>query len=134
MALRQRTFKGRAGLALIQHNRLIIDDSPLIEHVGIGADGERTTPGIEPTQPQMSRCLEAHHVGRDTDAGAPVLGDFVATHELNDSVVRLAQDLIVFQFRYHRFDHLGTEHWDHTNDVSSGEIGTECEQCCVHGD
>ena len=42
------TFNGRARLALIEHERLRIEDPPTVPHMRVNADGRRVAPEIEP--------------------------------------------------------------------------------------
>jgi hypothetical protein len=40
-------FDGSASLAGVQHNRLVVDDAPLVQHVRICPDGVGSAAGIE---------------------------------------------------------------------------------------
>ena len=57
-ALPNETFDCRARLALVQHNGLIVEDAPTIEHVGVHSDGRGTAPWISASLPDGTRCFE----------------------------------------------------------------------------
>ena len=76
--LPQGAFNGGAGLAPVQDDRLIVENAPLIEHVGIGSHCIGPPPGIEPRRPQVARRLQAHHIGRGIEAAPPEAGDRVS--------------------------------------------------------
>ena len=63
MLLPQGALDGRPRLAAVQHDRLIVENAPLVEHVGVGPDCVSPPPGIEPRRPEIARRFEAHHVG-----------------------------------------------------------------------
>ena len=71
LALAQGALDGGAGLSAVQDDRLIVEDAPLVEHVGVGPDGIGPPPRIEPCRPEIARRLQAHHVGRGEQAAPP---------------------------------------------------------------
>ncbi len=59
----QCTFDCRTSLAVVHQDWAIVEDRPLIEHVGLGPDRRRAAAGIVAGGPQAPACLDAHHVG-----------------------------------------------------------------------
>ena len=43
------TFNGYVRLALIEHERLRVEDPPMVAQMGVSADGRRVAPEIEPS-------------------------------------------------------------------------------------
>ena len=62
-ALPQGAFDGGTGLSFVENDRLIVDDAPLIQHVGIGANGECPASRIDTAHPEPARGIQAHHIG-----------------------------------------------------------------------
>jgi len=63
LPLAQGAFDSGARLPAVQDNRLIIEDAPLVEHMGVGPDRIGPPPRVEPCRPEIARRLQAHHVG-----------------------------------------------------------------------
>ena len=53
MPLAHGAFDRGTGLAAVQHNRLVVDDGPLVQHVCVGTDSIGPAPGIEARIPQI---------------------------------------------------------------------------------
>ena len=47
LLLPQGALDGGARLAAVEHDRLIVKNAPLVEDMGVGADGISAPPGIE---------------------------------------------------------------------------------------
>lgn len=62
-ALPDNSFNRRTGLTLIQHNRLVIEDAPAIEYVGVHPNRCCTATRISTSLPYGTCRLERHHVG-----------------------------------------------------------------------
>ena len=71
LALAQGALDGGTGLPAVQDDRLIVEDAPLVEHMGVGPDRVGSPPRIEPCRPEIARRLQAHHVGRGEQPAPP---------------------------------------------------------------
>src|SRR3546814_1221189 len=59
--LLQHAFDGGTGLAPVEHDRLIVDDRPLVQVVGVGSHGGRSPPRLDPGGPQVPGRVQARH-------------------------------------------------------------------------
>jgi hypothetical protein len=94
--LPQRTFNGGPRLAAVQDDRLVVENAPPIEHMGVGPDRIGPPPGIEPRRPEITRRFEAHHVSRGEQAAPPKARDPVAAHEAQHRIVGGPQPAVCF--------------------------------------
>lgn len=58
----------------------------------------------EPFKRHTVRRIQTHHVRRRHGAVTPMLRNRVVAHELNDDIVRTAEDSIIFQPAHHHRD------------------------------
>jgi hypothetical protein len=79
--LAQRALDRGTRLAPVENNRLVVEDSPLVEHVRVGADRAGAAAWVEASGPEITGRLQAHHVGRGIQAAAPEPGDRMAAQE-----------------------------------------------------
>ena len=75
--LAQGTLDRRPRLAPVEDDRLVVDDAPLVEHMGVAADGEGPPARIHTGGPEMARRVEAGHVGGGEQAVTPEPDDRV---------------------------------------------------------
>jgi hypothetical protein len=66
-------FDGGTSLALIEHNRLGVEDPPTIAHVAVNTDGGCLASWILACLPYPAAGLQAHHVRRGPDRLGPTL-------------------------------------------------------------
>jgi hypothetical protein len=128
----------RTGLSGAQQDRLIIRDSPLVEHMGVGADRCRFASWIEAGGPQFAARLDTHHVAGGGDALAPDLCDGQAAEMAENSVIGRTQSAFamiraMFKPPDHRPDRVGCEARHHPRHVSHAEIRTQRKQGGVEG-
>ena len=90
LALAQGALDGGAGLSAVQDDWLIVEDAPLVEHMGVSPNGIGPAPRIEPCRPEVTRRLKAHHVGRGEQPAPPQGGDAMLAHEAQHRIVRRA--------------------------------------------
>ena len=128
LLLPQGALDGGAGLAAVQDDRLIVENAPLIEHVGVGADGIGPPPGIEPRRPEIARRLEAHHVGRGKQSAPPKARDPVPAHEAQHRIIGGAQPSVRFDPDNHLSEAVGHQRGHHAHQFGGGEIGAEADE------
>ena len=69
--LTQSALNGGAGLPVVEDDGLIINDPPLVEHMGVGSGGIGAPPWVDTGRPEMMSGLQAHHVGRGMEPLTP---------------------------------------------------------------
>ncbi len=131
LLLAQGAIDGRTHLPAVQHDRLIIEDAPLVEHVRVGADRVGSPPRIEPRRPEIARRFQAHHVGRGEQAAPPQAGDAMAGQAAEHSVVDGAQPILRLDPGHHLSDAVGLHRRRDAGEVGHREIGAEDEQCGI---
>ena len=68
-------FDSGPGLPSVQNDGLVMQDHPLVEHMGVGSDCRRAPSRIMAGCPETACCIKAHHVGRCLNSPSPQSGD-----------------------------------------------------------
>ena len=134
MLLAQRALDCGACLAPVEDDRLVVQDAPLIEHVRVGADRIGAAAWIEAGGPEITGCLEAHHVGRGEQPASPELGDRMAAQEGEDGIARRAQLHLDLKPQHHEADAVGAQTRHHADQVGRGETGTQGDDAGIERD
>ena len=131
LLLPQGALDCRPGLAAVQDDRLVVENTPLVEHMGVGADGIGTPPGIEASCPQLARRLEAHNVGRSEQTAPPEAGDPVPAHKAQHRIIGGAQPAVRFDPEDHLTEAVGHQRRHHAHQFGGGKIGAEAEEAGI---
>ena len=68
LVLAQRALDGGPGLPMIENDRLVVNNPPSVEHVGICPGGIGASARIDTGRPKMTGGLQAHHVSRGMES------------------------------------------------------------------
>ena len=90
-------FHRDAGLAFVEHDRLVVDDAPAVQHMGIDAGRVGAPAWIGARAPEVARGFQRHHVRRCLGAITPRRGDRDPTLKLDNAFVGAPQPAVDLQ-------------------------------------
>ena len=124
-------FDGGAGLALVEHDRLGVEDPPAVAHMAVHADGGRLAPWILACLPYPPAGLQAHHVRRGQIGSAPCRCDGMALHELQHRLAGQGQTSLIASPAHGLADAGGRQLRDHARALGRRQAGAVREDAGV---
>jgi hypothetical protein len=123
-----------ASLAFPKHDRLVVEDRPLVQYMGIGSDRRPLTPWIEPGVSEEPGGIQAHHVGRSVETASPEVCDTMPAHEANDGVIGEAKAYAAFEPLDDRPDHVRLDTRHHAIEGGDGQVRSQGQERGVQRD
>jgi hypothetical protein len=133
-ALAHDPFDGGTDLAAHWRQGLIVRDAPLIEDRLIDAHAMNSAFGIDARIIEVLACIQTHQIGGSFESGTPVTDDVMATGEVQERIVGLAQRRLGFEQAHVVPNPTFVNAADHGRHAAGLQIGARREQRPIHAE